>query len=175
MFANVTSFAKFAKISSREHFHAYGIYIHRYEHEAILKPKTENNIGAPSAPQKIVLLECLKLYSRGCSLTEYVWSLWVTYVNCVVCPCNMLLSQCYLLICFEGYRTLLAPLRTLLQAINLALCPLRKPHISILVFGGLYISSASTRLIQCTLCIYNLSCVSVRALLALLHHAVCLL
>ena len=27
-------------------------YIHRYEHEAILKPKTENNIGAPSAPQK---------------------------------------------------------------------------------------------------------------------------
>ena len=22
-------------------------YIHRYEHEAILKPKTENNIGAP--------------------------------------------------------------------------------------------------------------------------------
>ena len=30
------------------------IYIHRYEHEAILKPKTENNIGAPSAPQKLV-------------------------------------------------------------------------------------------------------------------------
>ena len=27
-------------------------YTHRYEHEAILKPKTENNIGAPSAPQK---------------------------------------------------------------------------------------------------------------------------
>ena len=27
MFANVTSFAKFAKISSREHFHAYGSYM----------------------------------------------------------------------------------------------------------------------------------------------------
>ena len=32
-----------------------GIYIYiytRYEHEAIRLPKTENNIGAPSAPQK---------------------------------------------------------------------------------------------------------------------------
>ena len=29
------------------------IYIYtRYEHEAIRLPKTENNIGAPSAPQK---------------------------------------------------------------------------------------------------------------------------
>ena len=33
--------------------HGIHTYIHRYEHEAILKPKTENNIGAPSAPQKL--------------------------------------------------------------------------------------------------------------------------
>ena len=33
------------------------IYIYtRYEHEAIRIPKTENNIGAPSAPQKFILL-----------------------------------------------------------------------------------------------------------------------
>ena len=35
-------------------------YIHRYEHEAILKPKTENNIGAPSAPQK----DCIPFLGR---------------------------------------------------------------------------------------------------------------
>ena len=29
-----------------------GIYIYIYEHEAIRRPKSENNIGAPSAPQK---------------------------------------------------------------------------------------------------------------------------
>ena len=29
-----------------------GIYIYRYEHEAIQKPISENNIGAPLAPQK---------------------------------------------------------------------------------------------------------------------------
>ena len=28
------------------------IYIYIYEHEAIRRPKSENNIGAPSAPQK---------------------------------------------------------------------------------------------------------------------------
>ena len=40
------------------------IYIHRYEHEAILKPKTENNIGAPSAPQKFVIIF---LITFGCT------------------------------------------------------------------------------------------------------------
>ena len=29
------------------------IYIYIYEHEAIRRPKSENNIGAPSAPQKV--------------------------------------------------------------------------------------------------------------------------
>ena len=29
------------------------IYIYIYEHEAIRRPKSENNIGAPSAPQKL--------------------------------------------------------------------------------------------------------------------------
>ena len=31
----------------------YIIYIYIYEHEAIQKPISENNIGAPSAPQKV--------------------------------------------------------------------------------------------------------------------------
>ena len=30
------------------------IYIDGYEHEAIQNPISENNIGAPSAPQKLV-------------------------------------------------------------------------------------------------------------------------
>ena len=54
-FANITSFVKFAKISSRENFQVHGIhtyiYNYIYEHEAIQKPISENNIGAPSAPQ----------------------------------------------------------------------------------------------------------------------------
>ena len=33
------------------------IYIYIYEHEAIQKPISENNIGAPSAPQKNVMLQ----------------------------------------------------------------------------------------------------------------------
>ena len=31
------------------------IYI--YEHEAIQRPKSENNIGAPSAPQKVIKVQ----------------------------------------------------------------------------------------------------------------------
>ena len=39
IFANITSFAKFAKISSHENFQVHGIY----EHEAIQKTISENN------------------------------------------------------------------------------------------------------------------------------------
>ena len=48
IFANITSFAKFAKISSRENFQVHGTYIYIYyiyEHEAIQKPISENNIN----------------------------------------------------------------------------------------------------------------------------------
>ena len=39
-----------------------GIYIYIYEHEAIRIPKSENNIGVPSAPQKLTLIGlCLEL------------------------------------------------------------------------------------------------------------------
>ena len=42
------------------------IYI--YEHEAIRRPKSENNIGAPSAPQKNSLVDS----SNACALVSYV-------------------------------------------------------------------------------------------------------
>ena len=41
------------------------IYIYIYEHEAIRIPKSENNIGAPSAPQK-----SLQLFNVGHTLSS---------------------------------------------------------------------------------------------------------
>ena len=39
------------------------IYIYIYEHEAIRIPKSENNIGAPLAPQKVVTPSAAKISS----------------------------------------------------------------------------------------------------------------
>ena len=40
-----------AKFITRENFYIYGIYIYNYIYE---KPISENNIGAPLAPQKLL-------------------------------------------------------------------------------------------------------------------------
>ena len=51
------------------------VYInYTYEHEAIRIPKSENNIGAPSAPQKSIQCiyesNCLQFGSHGCGAAE---------------------------------------------------------------------------------------------------------
>ena len=67
------------------------IYIYIYEHEAIQKPKSENNIGAPLAPQKQTAYFYCVFYTQGMgdvykiSESILIQSLDSTYLEVVCC------------------------------------------------------------------------------------------